>query len=93
MTEKELQRALSDALRVFGWRAYHPWTSVHSAAGYPDLCAVRGQRLLYAELKGDRGRLTPQQNAWLEALRGVVRPPDVYLWTPADLDHALEVLR
>jgi hypothetical protein len=93
MTEKQLQRALTDALTLFGWRVFHPWTTVHSAAGYPDLTAVRGPRLLFVELKSATGTVTPAQHAWLHALGGVTQRPECYLWRPEDLDEALEVLQ
>jgi hypothetical protein len=93
MTEKQLQRAVTDALTLFGWTWHHAWTSVHSPAGYPDLTAVRGTRLVYCELKSATGTVTPAQQGWLHALGGVTQRPDVYLWRPEDLDEALEVLR
>ena len=53
-------------------------------AGFPDLVLVhpRRQLLAFAELKSDRGRVRPEQEAWLADLReaGVV----AFLWRPSD---------
>lgn len=62
-----------------GWRAYHTHDSRHSAAGFPDLVLVR-ERIVYAELKTTKGKLSPSQAAWMEALRAA--GGEVYLWRP-----------
>lgn len=41
--------------------------SGHQAAGFPDLVAVR-DRVLFIEIKSDRGRLRPDQMDWMFAL-------------------------
>lgn len=65
MTEKELRQSIVRAAREFHWRVYFTWSSMHSPAGFPDLCMVRGPRLIFAELKTDKGKVTPEQEAWL----------------------------
>lgn len=69
-TERQVQEALIAAARLDGWLVYHPWTSVHSAAGWPDLFCVHPQqcRALAFEIKSQRGRLSAAQQAWLAAL-------------------------
>lgn len=81
MTEAQLQNCVRDCATLFGWKFYHPWISVKSAAGYPDCTLVRGDRLIYAELKGERGKVTAAQRAWLAALGGVPGV-EVYVWRP-----------
>jgi hypothetical protein len=39
-----------------------------SDSGWPDLILCKPPRLLAVELKGPRGRLSPEQTQWLEAL-------------------------
>lgn len=73
MTEKQLQAAIVDAARLLGWRVYFTHRSDHSPAGFPDLCAVRARpgespRLLFVELKTERGVVSPEQVAWLHDL-------------------------
>jgi hypothetical protein len=71
-----------EALRLAGWLVYHTHDSRRSAPGYPDLTCVRGDRILWLELKTETGRLSQAQANWLAALGTaggsvhVVRPPD-----------------
>jgi VRR-NUC domain len=91
MTEAEFQGAVCDTLRLFGWRYCHQrpartsrgWrTAISGDVGYPDLTCVRGDRILWLELKAETGRLTQEQANWLAALGTaggsvhVVRPSD-----------------
>ena len=59
-------------------------------AGWPDLTLVRGSRLVFVELKGDKGKLSPHQERVLGLLRQVA---EVYVWKPSDWDTILEVLK
>lgn len=91
MTERELRQSLVHAAREFGWRVYFSWTSIHSPAGFPDLCMIRGTRLVFAELKTDKGKVSEDQEYWLNALRAL-HDVEVYVWRPADLEAAYRVL-
>ena len=96
-TEKALANYVADVARAFGWHRFHSWTSVHSTAGYPDETLLRGSRLVVAELKTEKGKLTPAQELWREAwetyaLESAGRCA-YYLWRPSDLDEIAEVLR
>ena len=91
MTEKELRQSIVRAAKELGWRVYFSWTSIHSPKGFPDLCMVRGNRLLFAELKTDRGKMTPEQESWGIDLSASGRA-EWYLWRPADLENAYGIL-
>lgn len=71
MTEKELQQSVLDLARARGWRCYHTFDSRRSEPGFPDAVLIRGERLLAIEFKSEKGKLTPEQQAWLEAFRDV----------------------
>ena len=91
------------------WRYYHTRDSRRSAAGFPDLVLVRGPRLIFAELKTERGKLTADQVAWLEDLAMVAATatgrawdppgdppppvPEVYVWRPSDRPEIGRILR
>lgn len=94
MPEKVLQDTMRQACLSRGWLYFHLWGphSQRSTPGFPDICAVRDHRLLFAELKRLGQGPTSEQSRWLEAL-GRVTSVEVYLWTPDDLPIALEVLR
>ncbi len=51
--------------------------------GFPDLLAVKGPRILVAELKTDKGRIGPGQVEWLEAFELVAAA--IAALIPADL--------
>lgn len=60
-------------------------------AGYPDLHMVRGVRSVFAELKDQYKKPSPEQEVWMEKLRATGH--EVYLWRPSDRDAIEEVLR
>lgn len=91
MTERELQNAVGEMARTFGWRAAHfrpartadGWRTAvgFDGKGFPDLVLAR-ERLLFVELKAARGRLGPEQVAWREALEHA--GCEYHLWTPVE---------
>lgn len=85
MTEDELQRAVIELARGLGWLVYHTHDSRRSQAGFPDLVLVRGDRVLYRELKSTAGRIRPEQQVWLDALAAA--GADVGVWRPVDLEQ------
>jgi hypothetical protein len=86
MTEAQLQSAVIELARTLQWRVFHPYDSRRSEPGWPDLTLVRGKRLLFVELKAEKGRPSAEQKEWLQALNATTLPPDqhVYVWWPAD---------
>lgn len=99
ISEREFTQQVIDLAHYCGWRVYHTWSSVHSPAGFPDLVLVRRERLLFVELKSERGRLTTAQEEWLGALRavctrrGLLGLPEVAVWRPSDWDQIVEAVR
>lgn len=99
MREDVLQERVRQLCLLHGWRYYHTHRAQHSPAGFPDVCAIRRDRLLFAELKREAPRYKPtaEQQAWLSDLRAYAQtlaqsgpiwdPPtlEVYLWRPSDL--------
>lgn len=73
MTEAALQKNVELALKWQGWIVFHDGYSRRSQAGFPDICAVRPSdgRLLFAELKSQKGRLRTGQILWLSALEKI----------------------
>ena len=89
MTERELQDAVLATAELLGWHhRYHTYTSKRSPAGFPDLVLIRGDRIIFAELKSDRGRVTVEQASWIDALEVVAEATDfrmsVVVWRPLD---------
>ena len=93
--EKDFQRRVEEYARLEG--THHntvPDSRRVSLSGYPDLTMWRvlDKRLIFAELKREKGRLRPQQEVILEELRqlGVA---EVYVWRPSNWNEILDTLR
>ena len=66
--EKDWQRTVVDLAKQLGWkRIYHTFDSRRSTHGFPDLVICR-DRVIYLELKREKGKLSPEQVTWLRAL-------------------------
>jgi len=89
--EKDFQDTVVEYAHLCGWMTYHTHDSRRSDAGFPDLTMVRGTRLIFAELKSQKGTIRPAQEAWLQRLQGVPAV-EVYLWRPTDWDDIEKVL-
>jgi len=93
ITEKEFEAQVKElAVKYFGWRFYHPYLSIRSVRGFPDITLLRPPRLIFAELKTDKGKLSVHQAQWLWELRKVLGI-EVYIWRPRQTEHIVEVLR
>lgn len=82
-SEAALQAAITELAKACGWRVYHTHDSRRSEPGFPDLVLERRRRMIFAELKTERGRLSATQREWLDALRSVPGI-QVRLWRPSD---------
>ena len=85
ITESSLAMAVNDISRRYGWRKYHTANSRRSEAGFPDTVLVNPAlgRVIFAELKTMKGRLSEAQRAWLSDLRAA--GAEAYVWRPDGL--------
>jgi Holliday junction resolvase len=102
MTEQAFTNELLKWLRVYGWQGFHVRNSgvrgisqVQGDKGFPDLLAIRGERLIAAELKVKKagtvlGEPKPEQRAWLEAFRRV--GAETYVWRPENWSEILAAI-
>jgi hypothetical protein len=99
MAEADLLDAVVELARLFHWQLHHcrpartdkGWrTAITGDSGFPDIVAVRGRRMVVAELKSQRGKVTEQQQKWLD--RFAAAGCEVYCWKPADLPAIARVL-
>jgi hypothetical protein len=91
MTEEQWLQQVRELARLKGWLNYHTRSSRRSDPGFPDLVLVRGHRLIFAELKREKGRVTSHQRAWLEALEQTIAA-EVFTWRPSDWARVEETL-
>lgn len=120
-TEADFLRAVLDLAHLRGWASYHArpartldgWRTPGTgtmAKGWPDLVLVRvrgdDRRCIFAELKSEKGRTTPEQAAVRDLLwqldwhhwnrddaRWVLPRVEVHVWRPRDWDAIEDTLR
>jgi hypothetical protein len=80
-TEASFQASVVRYAELMGWRCFHVYDSRRSRAGFPDLVMVRRPRVIFAELKSERGKLARDQFDWLRALDQCGQ--EVYVWKPS----------
>ncbi len=100
ITEAEFQGQLIDLAHIYGWKVAHfrtartlkGWVTPVSAdgKGFPDLVMVRGNRLIAAELKSERGKTTEEQRDWMRSLSDA--GAEIYLWRPSDWTQIIRAL-
>ena len=70
LTERVWERHVEELAAALGYRSYHTHDSRRSAAGFPDLVLLRPPRPpIYAELKTERGKVSPAQQEWILELQ------------------------
>lgn len=107
LSERDWQAQVVDYARMRQWMVAHfrpaltekgTWLTAVAAdgAGFPDLCMVRGKRIIFSEIKKELGKPTDKQHVWLDRLgfaaegSGTV---EVYVWRPSDWPLIVEVLK
>lgn len=109
MTEQELQEVVLETAALLGWRCFHArpaqtakgWRTAgegNGAKGFPDIVMLhrRHRRVLFIELKAEKGRLSDDQAAWLtDLILCTGTSVGVHVWRPKDwVDGEIErVLR
>ena len=92
-SEADFERRIVAVAHTFGWRvaSFRPgmnrrgrWATPvkYDGKGWPDLtlCHPDTRQVLFVEVKTARGRVTPEQAEWLDALPS----GQVAVWRPAD---------
>jgi len=94
--ESEFERwFIREALAQTGWHfAYHVRRSdkAQCRAGFPDwiIGSERQRRVIFAELKRDNTKPTPDQENWIRFLR--LCGHECHVWRPRDREEVLKVL-
>ena len=90
ISEQEFQNTITTLAKSMGWLVYHTYDSRRSTPGFPDLVLVRGNRIMFRELKKEIGKLTGSQRGWLDSLAAA--GADAGVWRPSQLDEIYSVL-
>jgi hypothetical protein len=88
-SEKGFMAAVIAFAKLHRWKVYHTHDSRRSEAGFLDLVLVR-ERVLFAELKDEKGHVSDAQADWIAALLGA--GASVFVWRPGDWDQIERVL-
>lgn len=86
MLERDLQEAVRQLCQYLHLRYYHTHTSRFSPKGWPDCVIAHPSKpgaLIFRELKREKQRPTPDQQAWLDILTAAGL--DAGVWRPVDL--------
>ena len=103
ITEQAFMQQVIDLARWYKWRVAHfrpamtkqgRWVTAVQAdgIGFPDLVMCRSTRLIFAELKSEKGKVTKEQTDWFFALT-LVRFVEVHIWRPRDIDEIDDTLK
>ena len=95
VSEAQLKARVVELAHAAGWRVFaQPVARTTRAVqgggrsrdiGYPDLTLARHREVRWLELKTDKGKLSPEQHAWADAL------PFYYVIRPEDLRNGVLV--
>lgn len=102
ISEREFTAQVLDIALTFRWLRAH-FRPARTAAGWRtpvagdgkgflDLTLLRGPRLIVAELKVGKGKLTSDQVVWKQAWEDIPCA-EVYIWTPPQFEEIVGVLR
>jgi len=97
LSEAQFQQQIIELAKLRGWLVAHfrpamnrrgVWaTPMAGDPGYPDLTLARRGKVIFAELKSEKGKPSDAQLGWLVSL------PNSYVWKPSDWDAIVEVLK
>jgi len=99
-SEAAFQSQVVELARLHGWLVQHTrpakvgdrWlTPIQGQPGFPDLVLAHHRRgVLFAELKTEKGRLSPAQRLWRDTL--IDAGASWHLWRPSDFKQITETL-
>lgn len=92
LSERAFEQQVVDLATQAGWKGHHhsdsrkqirPGVFVgdKNATGFPDWLFCRPPEIIVCELKAEKGRLSPAQRDWLQALE--MSGIEVYVWKPS----------
>ena len=104
-SEASFQSRVVKTAHHLGWRTFAVRRSAAVSAktgkvvsyvtseGWPDLVLVKGNKIIFWELKSDRGEIEQEQHEWLTALEAVETVHQVGCVRPRDFDLIEATLR
>ena len=103
LTEAAFLRQVVDLAHYTGWLVHHcrpavlpsgKWaTHIQGDPGFPDLVLAKEGRVIFVELKREKGRVTDAQQAWRWALGAGRYGCSAFVWRPSDWSVIEKVLK
>jgi hypothetical protein len=90
--EKAFMEQIRQEARMAGWLTYHTHNSQRSEPGWPDLALIKERRLVFIETKKQTGKVTAEQQRWIDELNTVDGAVEAYVFRPSDWEQIHEVL-
>jgi hypothetical protein len=91
--EAAFQALVVEVLERSGFLVWHDHDSRRNEAGLPDIIAVREHRLVWIELKTERGTLRQRQELWGYLLSWLGGNVEYYCLRPSDWETVLAICR
>ena len=91
ITEKAFQAQIVELAELRGFFVYHTHDSRRSQPGFPDLVLIKGTRLVFLEVKSEKGKVSNAQMDWILALQVVSTVHAAVVW-PQDWDDIERLL-
>lgn len=66
--ETQVQDQIIRVVRTLGYLVYHTHDSRRSEKGFPDICIVGFDKLIFIEFKAGKNTATKEQQQWLDEL-------------------------
>jgi hypothetical protein len=95
--ERDWQNLVIQLATARGWKHYHPPDNKpvngriqKVVAGFPDLVLIKNGRMVFAELKREKGVLSPEQASWIVEIKacGI----ECYVWRPSQVALVIDIL-
>ncbi len=86
LSEKHFEGQVKHLAKIFHVdEYYHPFLSKWSAKGFPDLTIIKVPRLIFVELKGTKGKVSPEQQHWHDLINQCTSV-EAHIWWPEDYE-------
>lgn len=86
----ELVHRINDLAQEHRWKVFHTW-SPNSCGGFPNLCLVRGSRIIFATHSPAREEVEGERREWLKTL-DYTGKCEVYMWSLPYWDDIVDIL-
>ena len=91
ISERAFLAQVRELARLKSWATFHPLRSDNSEPGWPDLALCKPPFLWFLELKSERGRVTLEQQQWVDRLN-LVRLVGASIMRPSDFSQIEKIL-